>query len=158
MVKDNRKLVSLKGKGVTVIHTDTERFDFLGIGNRRYLFNPKTGTLVLGAEQPYNPLYMKGNHCEEFCEAEEVADEESFDEFARGWVGTERGYGNGVVALNGLIGPMTEEWFNQNFDTLLMFQKNGALPTTVVLRFGLTMRQHMADLIPTGYEVKNGGE
>ena len=66
------------------IDTRTQAIDMQQIGNRRFLFNPKTGVLVLGRQYQETSL-VNASHAVELADAGITKD---FDDFVRGWIGT----------------------------------------------------------------------
>ncbi len=64
----------------------TQAIDMQQIGNRRFLFNPKTGVLVLGRQYQETSL-VNASHAVELADAGITKD---FDDFVRGWIGTGR--------------------------------------------------------------------
>ena len=141
---EDRTLIHLVGKGIVTLDTNWERFDLAEIDCRRFLYNPRTGTLVFGKETEYS-LNAPESHAEEFYQAR-VPGGERFDEFARGWI-----LGGGpecCIDFHGLIGPMTEERFNRNFSTLEMFRANGAGAEAIVKNFGTKLLEKMRDYLP----------
>ena len=75
------------------IDTRTQAIDMQQIGNRRFLFNPKTGVLVLGRQYQETSL-VNASHAVELADAGITKD---FDDFVRGWIGTGRNYPKGVI-------------------------------------------------------------
>ena len=75
------------------IDTRTQAIDMQQIDNRRFLFNTKTGVLVLG-KQFGKTEGLPGSHAEELAAAGIIKD---FDSFVRGWIGTGRNYPKGVI-------------------------------------------------------------
>ena len=45
------KNIVIAGREPMVANLRLEQVDFKDVGNRRFMFNPKTGTLLLGGEQ-----------------------------------------------------------------------------------------------------------
>lgn len=64
------------------IDTGTQAIDMQQIGNRRFLFNPKTGVLVLGRQYKETSL-VNASHAVELADAGITKD---FDDFVRGWI------------------------------------------------------------------------
>ena len=54
------------------------------ISNRRFMYNPKTGILVLG-QQYGKTRGLPGSHTDDLAQA---GIKNGFDDFVRGWVGT----------------------------------------------------------------------
>ena len=45
--------------GIMRIDTNTETFDIQKIQNRRFMYNPQTGTLILGIQTQCNDFFYK---------------------------------------------------------------------------------------------------
>lgn len=114
------------------IDTRTQAIDMQQIGNRRFLFNPKTGVLVLGRQYQETSL-VNASHAVELADAGITKD---FDDFVRGWIGTGRNYPKGVIHFAPCVDSGNISLFDRAFDTLEMFRENGALAGTVVRGFG----------------------
>ena len=108
------------------------RIDMQQIGNRRFLFNPKTGVLVLGRQYQETSL-VNASHAVELADAGITKD---FDDFVRGWIGTGRNYPKGVIHFAPCVDSGNISLFDRAFDTLEMFRENGALAGTVVRGLG----------------------
>ena len=61
-----------------------QAFDMQDISNRRFMYNPKTGILVLG-QQYGKTRGLPGSHADDLAQA---GIRSGFDDFVRGWVGT----------------------------------------------------------------------
>ncbi|MBQ8358457.1 MAG: hypothetical protein IJX37_00890, partial [Oscillospiraceae bacterium] len=73
-------------KGIMCIDTTQQSIDMQQIQNRRFLYNPRTGILVLGYQYaPRSPLLS--SHADELAGAGITKD---YDDFVRGWIGTGR--------------------------------------------------------------------
>ena len=70
-----------------------QAFDMQDISNRRFMFNPKTGILILG-QQYGKTRGLPGSHAEDLARA---GIRNGFDDFVRGWVGTGKSYPAGVI-------------------------------------------------------------
>lgn len=68
---------------LTVLNALQDQFDLHDIGNRRFMYCPNTGTLILGFELCGRD--MSKSHAIEHMLANV---EEPFDSFIRGWIGT----------------------------------------------------------------------
>ena len=80
-------------KEIMCIDTARQTIDMQQIQNRRFLYNPRTGILVLGFQYaPKSPLLS--SHADELAGAGITKD---FDDYVRGWVGTGRSYPKGVI-------------------------------------------------------------
>ena len=106
--------------------------DMQQIDNRRFMYNPKTGILVLGYQYAATSTLIS-SHANELAEAGIT---KGYDDFVRGWIGTGGDYPVGVIHFAPSVDARNIELFNQAFDTLKMFQENGALAGTVVRGFG----------------------
>lgn len=113
--------------GVMLLHD--EPFDLKDIKNRRFMFNPTTGEMVLGGERREKGF----SHAEEHRESGAVG---QFDDFIRGWVGTSKEYPSGVVHF---APPIEEKYFREHPDyadevmkTLEFLAHNGATKNTVL--------------------------
>ena len=124
------------------IDTRTQAIDMQQIGNRRFLFNPKTGVLVLGRQYQETSL-VNASHAVELADAGITKD---FDDFVRGWIGTGRNYPKGVIHFAPCVDKRNIMLFDQAFDTLKMFQESGALAGTVVRGFGERWEQPLSDI------------
>ena len=76
------------------IDTRTQAIDMQQIDNRRFLYNPDTGVLVLGRQYAAASL-TDSSHAVELADAGITKD---FDDFVRGWIGTGGNYPYGVHA------------------------------------------------------------
>ena len=136
------------GREQCLINTNAEGFDIMCISNRRFMYNPKTGTLVFGKDKE-----LKRSHAQEFGE---LGCKEPFDDFIRGWIGCGKVYPNGVIHFAPNIPKDCVELFDKAFDTLLMFEKNGARKTTVVRGFAAKWEQELRDITGSIAEKKGG--
>lgn len=118
--------------------TDKECFDMQQIKNRRFMYDPKTATLVLGRQ--YGKVKgVPSSHAEELANAGIT---ERYDEFVRGWVGTGKGYPCGVIHFAPHLDERSSaSRFERAFDTLEMFARNGAVAGTLVRGFGSRWEQ-----------------
>ena len=90
-----------------------EIIDILQITNRRFMYNPQTGTLILGDE-----MYGKSicsSHAQEFHASQA---EGRFDDYLRGWIGVSKSYPHGIVHFAPAV---SMEQFDCGFDALQMF-------------------------------------
>lgn len=126
------------------IDTGQQAIDIQQIDNRRFMYHPGTGILVLGRQ------YAKGgfaaaSHAEELAGAGITKD---FDNFVRGWIGTGKDYPAGVIHFAPNVDTACTELFGRAFRTLEMFRENGALADTVIRGFGKRWEQPMCDIFP----------
>ena len=124
------------------IDTNSYSFNIQQIENRRFMFNPQTGTLILGFQ--YSGRKLISSHADEHIAANTG---EAFDNFIRGWVGTGRSYKDGVIHFAPGISATNIQMFEKGFDTLEMFAENGANKNTVVRAFGEVWEQPLSELI-----------
>ncbi|MGI6316430.1 MAG: YodL domain-containing protein [Christensenellales bacterium] len=124
---------------------DTRRmsFDMQEIDNRRFMFSPQTGELILGKQYKGRQLYK--SHAEEHFDSGAQA---AFDSFIRGWIGTGGDYQNGVIHFAPNISANNIPALDNAFSTLQMFSENGANENTVVRGFGNTWEQPLNIIIP----------
>lgn len=81
-------------KILMVINVKREIIDVLQITNRRFMYHPQTGILILGDE-----MYGKSicsSHAQEFYTSKA---EGRFDDYLRGWIGVSRNYPRGITIL-----------------------------------------------------------
>ena len=126
-----------------LIDTNRVAFDIQAIQNRRFMFSPQTGELILGKQYRGNTLVK--SHAEEHGESGAKA---PFDSFLRGWVGTGKDYKDGVIHFAPAIDAGNAEQFDRAFSTVEMFARNGANGKTVIRGFGDVWEQPLSDLIP----------
>lgn len=102
-------------KILMVIDVKREIIDILQITNRRFMYNPQTGTLILGDE-----MYGKSicsSHAQEFHASQA---EGRFDDYLRGWIGVSKSYPHGIVHFAPAV---SMEQFDCGFDALQMFAR-----------------------------------
>jgi len=123
---------------------DTRRFSFdmQQIENRRFMYQPETGELILGYQ--FHSKQLVSSHAEEHAASRSKA---GFDSFIRGWIGTGKEYMDGVIHFAPNIPRESVEAFEKAFDTLEMFGANGAKENTVVRGFGSIWEQPLNNLI-----------
>lgn len=131
-------------KEIMKIDTGRQTIDMQQINNRRFMYNPKTGVLVLGYQYEVTSL-KNSSHAGEMADAGIT---EGYDDFVRGWIGVGGDYPKGVIHFAPCADEKYINLFNQAFDTLEMFKKNGALADTVVRGFGRFWEQRMSDIFP----------
>ena len=96
--------------GLMLIDTNHAAFDMQAIQNRRFMFSPQTGELILGKQYRGNTLFK--SHAEEHGESGAKA---PFDSFLRGWVGTGKDYKDGVIHFAPAIDAGNAEQFDRAF-------------------------------------------
>lgn len=130
-------------KGIMCIDTTQQSIDMQQIQNRRFLYNPRTGILVLGYQYaPRSPLLS--SHADELAGAGITKD---YDDFVRGWIGTGRNYPKGVIHFTPSVDERCVSLFDRAFSTLEMFQENGALADTVIRGFGKRWERPLSDIL-----------
>ena len=122
------------------IDTRTQAVDMQQIDNRRFMFDPDTGILVLGRQYAVTSL-MNSSHAVELADAGTT---EGFDKFVRGWIGTGGEYPKGVIHFAPCVDMGNTKLFDRAFDTLEMFRENGALAGTVIRGFGNRWEQPLS--------------
>ena len=126
------------------IDTTKQTIDMQQIQNRRFMYNPRIGILVLGFQYaPKSPLLS--SHADELAGVGFV---KNYDEFVRGWIGTGRSYPNGVIHFAPCVDSRNISLFDKAFHTLEMFKENGALADTVIRGFGNRWEQPMSEILP----------
>lgn len=142
------KNIVIAGREPMVANLRMEQVDFKNVGNRRFMFNPKTGTLLLGGEDvEKGSRKMVSSHAEEFHDARIT---ENFDDFVRGWFGyNSRQYRHGIIHFAPAI---CEATFDQGFDTLTAFASQLRIDgKTKILNFVKYGEQTMGDLLPNRF-------
>lgn len=124
------------------IDTRRQKIDMQQIDNRRFMYNPKTGILVLGYQYAATSTLIS-SHANELAEAGIT---KGYDDFVRGWIGTGGNYPVGVIHFAPSVDARNIELFDRAFDTLEMFKNNGALAGTVVRGFGERWEQPLSDI------------
>ena len=125
-----------------LLDTRSMSFDMREIDNRRFMFSPQAGELILGRQYRGGQLYK--SHAEEHFDS---GAKTPFDSFIRGWIGTGRDYPDGVIHFAPNIGTDNITAFDNAFSTLQMFSENGAAGDTVVRGFGRKWEQPLKDII-----------
>lgn len=125
------------------IDTRTQAVDMQQIDNRRFMFDPDTGILVLGRQYAVTSL-MNSSHAVELADAGIT---EGFDKFVRGWIGTGGEYPKGVIHFAPCVDMGNTKLFDRAFDTLEMFRENGALVGTVIRGFGNRWEQPLSAIL-----------
>lgn len=119
------------------------KFNMQEIENRRFMYNPKSGVLILGYQYG-KTKGLPGSHADDLAMA---GIKQNYDEFVRGWVGTGRHYPDGVIHFAPNIDSSNISLFEKGFDTLEMFSANGARDKTVVRAFGDKWEQPLSSLL-----------
>ena len=125
------------------IDTWTQAIDIQQIDNRRFMYNPDTGLLVLGRQYAVTSL-LDSSHAGELASAGITKD---YDAFVRGWVGTGGDYPVGVIHFAPSVDARNIELFDRAFDTLKMFADNGIMYGTVIRGFGKEWEQPVSAIL-----------
>lgn len=96
------------------IDTRTQAIDMQQIDNRRFMFSPKTGVLVLG-RQYKETSFVNASHAVELADAGIT---KGFDDFVRGWIGIGGDYPKGVIHFAPCVDSRNIPLFDRAFDTL----------------------------------------
>ena len=132
-----------------LIDTKNQRFDMQQIDNRRFMFNPQTGILLLGMQyKPSGKIY--GSHAEDLSNARIHS---GYDDYVRGWVGTGKEYPHGVIHFAPNVDDRNTALFDRAFKALDMFSQNGAEAQTVVRALGKRWEQPLFSVL-TSLETK----
>ena len=130
---------------IMIVDTGKQTFDMQDIGNRHFMYNPQTGSLLLWNQYKGQELYYSDAERLEKAEIKEPV-----EQFVAGWVGTGRSYKNGVIHFAPAIGIQSAGRYGEGFDTLVMFQANNANGQTVVRGFGKLWEQPLSKVIEAG--------
>ena len=126
-----------------LIDTKNQRFDMQQIDNRRFMFNPQTGILLLGMQyKPSGKIY--GSHAEDLSNARIHS---GYDDYVRGWVGTGKEYPHGVIHFAPNVDDRNAALYDRAFMTLEMFSQNGAEAQTVVRALGKRWEQPLFSVL-----------
>ena len=124
------------------IDTAVESFDMQKIINRRFMFNPLTGTLILGRQYSGNTVI--GSHLDEH---KNHGEGEPYGDFIPGWVGTGGRFESGVIHFAPPISADRPELANKGFSALEMFAANGATGETVIRGFPDVWEQPLSGIL-----------
>lgn len=128
--------------GIMRLDTGQTAFDMQQIENRRFMYQPQTGTLILGYQ--YKGSGVVSSHADEHHKSGAT---EPYDSFIRGWIGTGKRYPSGVIHFAPHIPPDNIEAFDRAFSTLQMFSENSANGDTVIRGFGSQWEQPLNNII-----------
>ena len=124
------------------IDTGQTAFDMQQIENRRFMYQPQTGTLILGYQ--YKGNYLASSHADEHFKSGAA---EPFDSFIRGWIGSGKSYPHGIIHFAPNIPADNVQAFDRAYSTLQMFRDNGAAGNTVIRGFGASWEQPLNQII-----------
>lgn len=130
-------------KNRMLIHADNQRFNMQDIDNRRFMYNPITGVLLLGAQFPPSKK-LRGSHAEDLSNAGIYS---GYDDYVRGWIGTGKEYPHGIIHFAPNVDDRNTALFNCAFETLEMFVQNGAVAETVVRSLGKRWEQPLFSVL-----------
>ena len=92
------------------IDTRRQMIDIQQIDNRRFMYNPKTGILVLGYQYAATST-MVSSHANELADAGIT---KGYDDFVRGWIGTGGDYPKGVIHFAPCVDKRNITLFDRN--------------------------------------------
>ena len=124
------------------IDTGQTAFDMQQIENRRFMYQPQTGTLILGYQ--YKGNHLASSHADEHFKSGAA---EPFDSFIRGWIGSGKSYPHGIIHFAPNIPADNVQAFDRAYSTLQMFRDNGAAGNTVIRGFGASWEQPLNQII-----------
>ena len=124
------------------IDTGQTAFDMQQIENRRFMYQPQTGTLILGYQ--YKGNHLASSHADEHFKSGAA---EPFDSFIRGWIGSGKPYPHGIIHFAPNIPADNVQVFDRAYSTLQMFRDNGAAGNTVIRGFGASWEQPLNQII-----------
>ena len=124
------------------IDTGQTAFDMQQIENRRFMYQPQTGTLILGYQ--YKGNHLASSHADEHFKSGAA---EPFDSFIRGWIGSGKSYPHGIIHFAPNIPADNVQVFDRAYSTLQMFRDNGAAGNTVIRGFGASWEQPLNQII-----------
>lgn len=130
------------GSELMLINTKRYSFNIMEIRNRRFMFSPQSGELILGKQ--YQDSRIHYSHAEEYAAAAATA---PFDSFVRGWIGTSREYKNGVIHFAPAVDSQNKDLFDRAFATLEMYSENGAKNDTVIRGFGKAWERPLEEIL-----------
>ena len=113
------------------------------IDNRRFMYNPITGVLLLGA-QFLPSKKLRGSHAEDLSNAGIYS---GYDDYVRGWIGTGKEYPHGIIHFAPNVDDRNTALFNRALETLEMFVQNGAVAETVVRSLGKRWEQPLFSVL-----------
>ena len=125
------------------VDTRTQAIDIQKIDNRRFMYDPQSGTLILG-RQYGKTKGLPGSHAEDLAAAGVT---QGYDGYIRGWVGTGKDYPHGVIHFAPHIDSRAVALFDKAFDTLEMFGVNGAHGQTIVRGFCDRWEQPLSSIL-----------
>jgi len=128
--------------GVLLVNTQSASFTINDIRNRRFMFSPDTGELILGRQYKGSKLYA--SHA---AEHEETGTATPFDSFVRGWVGNGGEYKDGIIHFAPPVYVQDPQQFDRAYSTLQMFASNGATDKTIVRGFGPVWEQPLEEIL-----------
>lgn len=127
---------------VLLIDTQSASFTIKAIRNRRFMFSPDTGELILGRQ--YKGVKLYASHA---AEHEETGTVTPFDSFVRGWVGNGGKYKDGIIHFAPPVYVQDPQQFDRAYSTLQMFASYGATDKTIVRGFGQVWEQPLEGIL-----------
>jgi hypothetical protein len=126
-----------------MIDTKKRSFDMQEIANRRFMYSPDSGALILGYQYRDSKKVISG-HAEEHSLSDT---DEPYDCFIRGWVGAGGSYPDGVIHFTPPVPENNPGLINKGYSALEMFGENGARAGTVVRAMPGAWEQPFSHLI-----------
>lgn len=132
-------------KSLMVVNVKLETIDILQITNRRFMYNPQNGFMILGDE-----IYgknIRSSHSQEFYSSKA---EGCFDDYLRGWIGTSAVYSCGIIHFAPAI---SIQLFDKGIDMLQMLTKLvGVSYDTMIRGFCNLPEEKIGDLLPLSFK------
>ena len=97
--------------------------DIQQIDNRRFMYNPKTGILVLGYQYAATST-MVSSHANELADAGIT---KGYDNFVRGWIGTGGDYPKGVIHFAPCVDKRNITLFDRAFRSTTQYHIHGGI-------------------------------
>ena len=116
-------------RSMMVLDMKAHSFNMQEIENRRFMYNPKSGVLILGYQYG-KTKGLPGSHADDLAMA---GIKQKFDDFVRGWVGTGRHYPDGVIHFAPNIDSRNISLFEKGFDVVRAFGNQWEQPLSSIL-------------------------
>lgn len=108
----------------TSLFRQGDSFSVRGSRNRRFVYNSRTGELLLGGSS-----VSRSSHEREWMES---GAQGRFDDCVRGWIGWGGSYKEGIIHF---APPISSGEFNDGYEAVQMFLRHGATGSTVLRGF-----------------------
>ena len=122
--------------GIMRIDTNTETFDIQQIQNRRFMYNPQTGTLILSVQTQCNDYFYR-------CDARRprYGGRRNFEGYISGWIN------GGNIHFLPSVPTSVRSFYNKALDAIVMFYRNNANMKTAIRGFGQSEPQPLENII-----------